>query len=184
MILLNRFGNFLIVLCVVLLFSGCGYHVVDGPGADGAQGGGGRGALSGIKSLSIPVFENGTRRPGVEAVISRAVVDEFVNTVEIARVGKGEARLKGRVLEYRLDPVSYGTGDIVSEYRLTVTLSIVLLRTSNGEVLWRDDSISDYEDFMVDRSSVAATKDAEHAALTEMAFKLSRLLRERILTDF
>lgn len=172
----------LIILLVFLLPQGCGYRVA-GTGAEGPEGlGPGAGPMpGGISSLSIPFFENRTGRPDVETVVTSAIVEEFKNTVEIVPRGEAEAVMRGVINVYELEPISFTESDVVREYRLTLVFSIRLVRTTDGEVIWKDDNVRDYEDFLVDTTSPVATKDAEWEALKKMARDRARLIKERMI---
>lgn len=159
------------LLCLAL--ASCGYY----------HAGRGWPASKGISTIAIPVFENTTRRADVEAVFTSAIVDEFVSIVEVVGTGEADAVIRGAVTGYELTPVSFDIGDIVEEYRLSIVLSVRLLRSADKSVLWEDKAIVDYEDFVVDQSSVAATKDSEQEALRKMALDTARTIREHIIED-
>lgn len=152
---------------------GCGYHVV---------GKGDSSLFTDMKSMAIPVFDNDTRRADIESTLTHAVVDEFINLVEITEADKAEAVLEGRVIGYSLGAVSFTGKDVVNEYRLTVVLSLRLVR--GGEVIWEDKRLSDYEDFIVDSSDIAATREAEEDAFEKLADDMARLVREHMLEGF
>ncbi len=159
------------LLCACLFLSGCGYHI-SGIG----------GTLPGaIQSLSIPVFANSTAKPGIEAGITTAFVNEFVTTVHIA--DDADARLTGEIRSYELTPVSYTKKDVSQEYRLKVAISLRML-SSDGRVLWQEDNIEDYEDFQVNASDISATRDAEMKAFKKLSSDTARLVKERMLEGF
>jgi outer membrane lipopolysaccharide assembly protein LptE/RlpB len=164
---------FLISL-VFLLSSGCGYHVAGNGGVPGGMPGG-------IRSLSISFFENRTGRPDVETVVTTALVEEFMNTVDIVPAGEGDAVMEGIIKSYELKPISFTENDVVQEYRLTIVMSIRLVSSSDGKILWKDDNVTDYEDFLVDATNVTATKDTEREALRKMARDRARLIKERMV---
>ncbi|MFZ3071647.1 MAG: LptE family protein [Thermodesulfobacteriota bacterium] len=164
----------LFLLLILMFIAGCGYHV--------AGKSGGKEFLPGVETVAIPMFENITGNAGVESIITSAVVDEFLNAVKVE--GNADTVLKGVVKSYELKPVSFNKSDVVSEYRLSVVISVKLVKTPDGKVVWHDDNVSDYEDFTVNISDVSATKDAEIAALRKIAKDTARLLRERISAGF
>lgn len=165
-----------IVSLLLLVSLGCGYRTL-GSGKEAM------GMPGGVRTLSIPFFTNLTGRPDVETVITSALVSEFMNTVEIVPPGKGEAVMEGVIKKYRVRPVSFTQNDIVNEYRLTVVFSVRIVRTSDGELLWEDKHVKDYEDFVVNPDNVISTKDAERSALEKIARDRARLLKERILEN-
>lgn len=157
-------------LALSLVTAGCGYHVA---------GKGGR--LPGdVTTISIPVFVNETPKPDIEGILTTAFVKEFTATARV--VNKAAAELKGHIKVYSLVPVSFTESDVNQEYRLTVVLSLVL--RLDGEVLWDDADVTDYEDFVVNPADVAATRGAEEAALRKIARDTARLVKERIMEDF
>ncbi|MBI5599398.1 MAG: hypothetical protein HY890_06635 [Deltaproteobacteria bacterium] len=167
--------RFLAILLLTFCIPACGYHVA------GTRG---RSALEGVGSLAIPIFKNDTRKPGIEAVIASAMADEFINVIAMETAGAAGAVMEGRVGVYELTPVAYSADEVLTEYRLTVVMSIRLVRRSDGKVLWQDLNMRDYEDFAVNTSSVMATKDAEAIALGKIANDAARLVRERVLEGF
>ncbi|MEE8574637.1 MAG: LptE family protein [Thermodesulfobacteriota bacterium] len=169
--------HFALLLLIAALLTSCGYHVAGRGGSVNFTGE----LPGGITSLSIPIFTNVTRKAGVEAVMSTAFVDEFIATVDIKKTNEADARLVGIVKAYDLGPVSYSRTEVVKEYRLTVVLSVRLIRASDGKIIWKDNNVSEYEDFSAVIMDVAATKDAERMALSEIALDLARRVRERIL---
>jgi outer membrane lipopolysaccharide assembly protein LptE/RlpB len=168
----------LIAACFLLftLFSGCGYHIA---GKGGSMPGG-------IKTVSIPFFKNLTQRPGVETVITTAIVDEFITTklVKVVSNEESEAVLIGSVRSYVLTPVSFDRTDVTQEYRLSIELELILLRKSDNKTLWQVSNFSDYEDFKVTTLDVDATKTAEWDALKKMAKDMARLVKEQMFEDF
>ncbi len=175
-LLWTGFLIFPILFLVSGLLAGCGYHVAGKGGT----------LPEGVEKIYIPFFKNMTNRPEIEAIITTAIIDEFVNigAVKVVSEDKSEAALEGSVTSYDLRPISYDEADVTREYRLTLNLEIQLVRASDGRVLWKDPNITDYEDFTVTTSDIAATKFSEQEVLKKMARDLARLIKERMLEDF
>ncbi len=170
---------FPLVLLLIALsgaLSGCGYHVA---GKGGSMPGG-------ITTISIPFFQNNTKRPDVETVLTTAIVDEFINTasLQVVKSGEGEATLIGSVTSYTLTAVSFDSTDVTQEYRLSVAVDLKLVRGSDERALWERKGLADYEDFKVTALDVDATKAAEREAFTKMAKDLARLIKEQMVEDF
>ena len=157
-----------LVLIAALLFAGCGYHIA------------GRGAAlpGGVTEMRVPVFSNETAKPDIEGPMTEAFVAEMVNTVRVSY--RSEIVMTGVITGYDLKPVSFTGSDVNIEYRLTITLSVDIKR--GEDVLWKDENITDYEDFPVNALDVAATEDAERAAMRKLARDTARLVKERMLT--
>jgi len=162
--------------CLLLtVSSGCGYHIA---GMGGNMPGD-------VVAISIPFLKNQVQKPDVETIFTTALVDEFVKSGIVKVVEEdAEAVLSGAITGYDLTPVSFNRNDVIQEYRLTIKLEISLVRKSDGEVLWEDKNITDYEDFNVTGTDITATKTAELDAIKKMAKDTARLIKERMLEDF
>ena len=156
------------MLIAALLLGGCGYHIA------------GRGARlpGGVTEMRVPVFSNETAKPDIEGPMTEAFVAEMVNTVRVSY--RSDIVMTGVITGYDLKPVSFTGSDVNIEYRLTITLSVDIKR--GEDVLWKDENITDYEDFPVNTLDVAATEDAERAAMKKLARDTARLVKERMLT--
>ncbi len=75
--------RFVIGLAAVFLVSSCGYHF-SGTGAVVPEG---------LKTISIPVFFNGTNEPYIDVEVTQAVVEEFMTDGRLKVVGLEEADL-------------------------------------------------------------------------------------------
>lgn len=160
-----------LLVAILFIVAGCGYHIA---GRGGKMPGD-------ITSLSIPIFTNSTSKPDIESAVTQAFVDEFANTLRIT--DNGDIVMAGIIRTYSLTPVSYTQNDVNQEYRLTVAMSLVITR-GQGDPLWQDDDITDYEDFTVNISDVTATKEAEFVALKKIAADTARFTKERMMEQF
>lgn len=164
-------------LIVLLLLTGCGFKA----GKTVIETSEGR-----INSMTIDVFENKTRRAGVEGILTEDFSREFANSVEIVSSG-GDASLKGIITGYEIDPIAVDSNGIVTSYRLLLTFTVSIARNSDGKVLWNE-SFSDYEDFDVDRTAsstrILTTKDREWEVLRKMSRDRARIFKETVLEDF
>ena len=163
----------IVAALLIFLLTGCGYHVAGKGGGD---------IPGGIKTVSVPFFANKTSKPEIESVISTHFVDELVKTGLVEVVKGGEGTLKGTIREYKVEPIAFDQDDLVTKYRLTVVLDLLLVRTSGGEVLWEERDFTDYEDFEAPANATSDTE--EDAALEKVAADLAKLFKERVIEDF
>lgn len=174
-------AKLVVALLTLTLFAagGCGYHVA---------GKGGDSFFAGIRSMAIPVFTNQTRRADIESTMTNDIVNEFINLVNMSEVKDADVVLEGVILDYSLRTVSYTGRDVANEYRLTVVLSLRLVRKGaegqKDEVLWENTRLTNYEDFTVSSSNIAATRDAEQVAYNKLAKDMARLVREYMIEGF
>lgn len=159
---------------LMFILGGCGYHVA-GSGTSGT-------ALKGdIGTLAVPIFKNTTYRPHIESTITTAIVNELRNSFELTSRGSADSIMEGEITGYELLPVSFTEGDIASEYRLTIVMTVRIVNRESGEIIWELQNTSDYEDFMVTQMSVAATRFDEDEALKKIAVDRARIIRELVL---
>lgn len=155
-----------------VLLSGCGYHVA-----------GKAGQMPGnIETLSIPVFSNRTIKPDIESVMTSAFVNEFITTMRVRE--NSPYVMDGVITSYSLTPVSFTKSDVSQEYRLTVMMELVILDRVDGKVIWKDSTVTDYEDFSVSAVDIARTRDRESEALRKLARDTARLVKERMMEGF
>src|SRR6266498_3463672 len=78
-----------------------------------------------IKTMSVPIFKNLTRRYGIEAEITQGIARELSQSGRVIVVTKGQADavLLGKVIDYHVTPVSFDKKDFVTQYQLTVAIS-------------------------------------------------------------
>lgn len=157
---------------LVAALSGCGYHISGKTGRMPGK----------IENLTIPIFENRTAKPDIESALTVAFVEEFVTTVSVHR---GAAHvMHGVITSYELTPVSFTKSDISQEYRLTVVMDLSIENKTSGKVIWKEEKVTDYEDFTVNISDVTETTESEAAALKKLARDTARLVKERMLERF
>ncbi|MFQ5901570.1 MAG: LPS assembly lipoprotein LptE [Thermodesulfobacteriota bacterium] len=166
------FFAFSLLSSVFLLLSSCGYHIA---GKKGTMPGG-------LKSISVPFFSNKTAKPEIESVLTPPFVEELVNIGLVKVVEHGEGILKGTINKYAFTPISFDRNDVVTEYRVTVVLDLILIRGFDGEVLWEGKAIQDSEDFAVDPDIVISEAN-EREALNKIAVDLARSFKERIFEE-
>lgn len=174
-----KLGARRLILAVFIFLSGCGYHVMGAGTGGGGAPAGGAAPLGGADAISIPFFENRSSKPYVESVITAAFAEEFMKSVDLK--ADASSALVGTVIGYKLTPLAFTENDVVSEYRVTVSL---LVRVENGgKVAW-EETIEDYEDFAVSSVSIARTKDAEARAVKKIASDMARTIKERVMGGF
>ncbi len=154
----------LILASAFLLVGGCGYSL--------------RGSLPGhIRTVAIPVFTNKTQEPGVENLLTRAVVDAFVTSgrLKVVRPEDADSILEGEIVGYQLNSLSFDPRVNVREYRLTVTLNLQFKDVKKNVVLWRQEGVQEKADFRV-QGQVSATISSEESALRTAAVDIGRAI--------
>lgn len=93
----------------------------------------------GINSIYIPTFVNNCEKPQVEIDATRAALEEFQKdgTLEITSGEYAKSVLEVTLLKYSLEPLRFSPDQnkTATEYRQTITASIVFKRQRTNEIL-------------------------------------------------
>jgi outer membrane lipopolysaccharide assembly protein LptE/RlpB len=165
------------VIAIVILFSaifGCGYHIMSKGGE----------FPEGITSLAIIPLENKTKEPNLTAIFTSALRREFIfrREVEIVPEERAEASLQGSIDSINIVSTAYDSTGRASEYDITVTLDVRLVRRGTNAILWKGDKISGtwhYKasfDVMVNEANKNA---AIQKIATDLAEKTYIMIKER-----
>jgi len=127
-------------LLLGLALCGCGYSLV------GTQ----RALPEYIRAISIPVFDNKTLEPGLEALVTNAVVVAFVDRggVKVTE-NSPDARLSGAVVGYKAKPISYDREGNAEEYRISIQVDVELRDLHNGTLLFSASKLGVEKDYSV-----------------------------------
>ncbi|MBM4311478.1 MAG: hypothetical protein FJ119_11115 [Deltaproteobacteria bacterium] len=126
-----------VLVCICL--SGCGYRLArfDNP------------ELDGITTIAIPYFQNKSFEPGIDAIFTHAFVNQFVETKRLQVVGDGEADavLRGVIKRVDDDSLALTRDRRALEWRVWVTISVVVEERKTGRVLWKRSALRHGEEF-------------------------------------
>ena len=150
----------LLVLAVGL--AGCGYSF--------------RGNLPDhIKTVAVPIFQNKTSEPGVESLLTSAVVDAFASNgrLRVVKPEEADAVLTGEVVGYGVVSIAYDNLANVRQYRLVVTMNLRLRDVKKNETLFDQQGLREYADFQV-LGAVSQTIGAEEGAVRTAATQVAR----------
>jgi hypothetical protein len=138
-----------------------------------------------IRTVAVPIFVNRTQQPGVESVITRAVVDAFATNgrLRVVRSEDADAILDGEVIGYSVGPIAVDPSLTVQQYRLAVTLNLRMRDVRRNELLFQQSGFSEQADFRV-AGSVAQTISVEAGALQQAATEIGRSVVSLALDRF
>jgi hypothetical protein len=96
-----------------------------------------------LKTIAIPVFENGTTEYSIEQEITQAVIDRFVQDNHLKVVGERSANavLRGRVTQYRNAVFGFSAQEQASEYRVTIGVAVTMKDLVKNREMWKDDEM-------------------------------------------
>ncbi|PYO23600.1 MAG: hypothetical protein DMD85_08930 [Candidatus Rokuibacteriota bacterium] len=145
-----------------------------------------RGTLpSHVRTIAVPIFANRTQQPGVESIITRAVVQAFVTNgrLQVVRPADADAILDGEVMSYGVGAIAFDKTLNVQQYRLLVVLNLRMRDVRRNSVLFQQANVAEQADFRV-AGPVSATIAQEETALTQAAGEIARSIVSLALDRF
>jgi hypothetical protein len=98
-------------------------------------------AMADVQSIAVPMFENQTFEPRIEALITDTVISQLQQdgTYRVVRERDADAVLQAKIIELRRNKARSVRGNTLasSEFNLTLTVRYVVTRRSTGEELMR-----------------------------------------------
>jgi outer membrane lipopolysaccharide assembly protein LptE/RlpB len=159
-------------VATALALGGCGYTV-------------GGTLPSHVKTVSVPIFKNQTREPGVESQITRAVVEAFSTNGRLRVVGSdsADAILDGEVTSYEIISIAFDRDANVRLYRLVVGVTLRMRDLRQNTVLFDRTAVREQADFRV-QGAVSQTISREETALQVAATEIGRAIVATAVTRF
>jgi hypothetical protein len=160
---------------VLLIMTGCGYRLArfENP------------ALAQYATIAVPYFKNMTFEPQAEALFSHAFADEFVESRRLALAPEQQADLVlyGTVQDLHDRVIAYSADDKALEYRVIVTLRVVIQDRRSGAVLWKRDKMMHAEEYPVG-ADIAFSEASKRAALRRLAADLAERVHDNFMQGF
>ena len=96
-----------------------------------------------LKTIAIPVFENGTTEYNLEQELTAAVIQRFVSDNHVKIVGERDANavLRGRITDYKNSVFGFATGNHAQEYRVSITVAVVFKELVKNREIWNDQTL-------------------------------------------
>ena len=106
---------------------------------------------AGVKSVYVPTFVNRTNEPLLESETTRAVIEQIQldGSLKLADKDQADSILEVTLVDFRMDPLRYDTQrrTQATEYRMSITASVVLKRRSDDKVLVEEPRVMGEKDF-------------------------------------
>jgi len=171
---LRNIGRASIVLAVLVVMVGCGYHPK----------GMGLAAPAGVHAIAVTVLENRTSESGIETRFTSDLTYEFTRSKIVQVVGRdtADAVLSGIIVSLKEDTISHTASYDSDERRVIMTLNLAMKGT-DGKVIWSRRRLSDREAFKV-ASDKLATERNKKAAIEVMSKRIAERVHNAILQDF
>lgn len=176
------------LLCLLFLTAGCGYST--------------RSMLSGkYRTIYIAPFLNKVDitqeaysankyriyRPMLETEITKKVINRYLFDGNLKPIKEEQANLalKGELVEYRKDPLSYdNNNENVTEYRINIYVNLSLWDTQENKLLWQENRFNGNFSFFTSFASGNAVVVSEDTAVTNAIEDLARRIVERTVEQW
>jgi hypothetical protein len=121
-------------------------------------------------------------RPTLESDVTQSVIRRFLFDGNLRPVKEEAAdlALKGELIEFRRDPLSYSNSDTVTEYRLNIVVNISLWDKKENKLVWQEDNFTGNTTYFTTGSN-AKTEDT---AITDALSDLARRIVERTVEQW
>ena len=127
-----------------------------------------------LKTVAIPVFENGTNQYTLEQELTDAIIQRFVqdNHLRIVDERSANSVLKGRITAYRNSVFGISPQNLAQEYRVTIAVAVVFKDQVKNRELWSDSNLIKTANYYVQDVPGQAAKtelDGRKAAVLKIA---------------
>ncbi len=129
-------------------------------------------------------MENKTQEPNLTSIFTSALRREFIfrREVEVVPAEKAEASLEGSITSRSIVSTAYDSQGRATEYDITITLGLRLVRRGNKEILWRADKIEGTGHYLAS-TDVMVNEGNKNTAIqkiaTDLAEKIYIMIKER-----
>ena len=134
-----------------------------------------------LRTIAVPVFENASGFPELDATVTQYVLREFQRegTFKIASMDDASVKLLGKLIRADLQSLNYdrGYGARTSEYRYTLVAEITLVERGTGKLLIDGERIKANTTFLTHGDMLTGMQDAG----PRIAKELSRSIVDAVL---
>jgi len=126
-----------------------------------------------LRSIAVPVFENASGFPEIDAVVTQYVLREFQRegTFKISAIDNASFKLLGKLVKSSTTALNYDRnfGSRASEYRFTLVAEITLVERSTGKLVIDDMPIKANTTFLARGDMLTGLQDSYPRISKEMA---------------
>ena len=147
---------------------------------------------SSLKTVHVEAFKNkiaftasavrNVYFPLLEVNIRDAVVDRFLfdGNLRIADPDTADLLLKGELISYSRDPLRYTDNNDVEEYRVAISVNLIMLNQDQEINLWTEDGFTGEATYFL----TGPLANTESTAVEEATEDLARRIVERTIEDW
>ena len=138
-----------------------------------------------LKTVAIPFPANRTGEPNIEIQITQALIREFNRSklLLLSSSGRADVVLEGEVKSLTEGAVAYEDIRTALQRRVTVTVSMKLVGTADQRIYWRNQTLSEGQDFDVG-SDPTSTENNREEALNILTRNLAEKVHDSIFENF
>jgi hypothetical protein len=126
-----------------------------------------------VRALYVPLLETKVRN----AIIDRFQLDGHLRLNDS---DKSDLVLKGELIGFERDDLRVDTNQNVQEYRLRVTVSLVMMDNTTGQIFWKEPSFAGESTYF----TTGPQAKSEASALNDTLTDLSRRIVERTIENW
>ena len=126
-------------------------------------------------------------RPMLETDITRKVVNKYLfdGNLKPQKEGQADLVLKGELVEYRKDPLSYtADNNDVSEYRINIYVNLSLWDTKENKLLWQENNFNGNYSYFTSFATGNVILVPEDTAVNNAVEDLARRIVERTVEQW
>lgn len=137
-----------------------------------------------LRTIAVPVFENASGYPEIDAVVTQYVLREFQRegTFKLSPLDSASLKLLGKLVRTELHPLSYDRnyGSRASEYRYAIEAEITLVERGTGKLLIDTQRVKASTTFLTHGDMLTGMQDA----YPRIAKELSRAIVDAVLAQW
>lgn len=134
-----------------------------------------------LRTIAVPVFENASGFPEIDAIVTQYVLREFQRegTFKLEPLKTAKLKLLGKLAKSDMEPLNYDRnyGSRTSEYRYSLVAEITLIERESGKLLLDDVPIKANTTFLTHGDMLTGMQDAA----PRIAEELSRAIVDAVL---
>ncbi len=137
-----------------------------------------------LRTIAVPVFENASGYPEIDAVVTQYVLREFQRegTFKLSPLDSASLKVLGKLVKTELHPLSYDRnyGSRASEYRYALEAEITLVERGTGKLLIDAMPVRANTTFLTHGDMLTGMQDA----YPRIAKELSRAIVDAVLAHW
>jgi hypothetical protein len=137
-----------------------------------------------LRTISVPVFENASGFPEIDAVVTQYVLREFQRegTFKIKGVNDSSLKLLGKLVSSDTQPINFDRNSALSasEYRYSLVAEITLVERGTGKLLIDGMQVKANTTFLTHGDMLTGLQDAS----PRIAKELSRAIVDAVLAHW